>query len=68
MQSATVWRKRAPLGQLTIARRPTDEQLDRAAQEMANAMHGFIQRHPTQWFHFVEEPQGGKSEAGSAGR
>jgi lauroyl/myristoyl acyltransferase len=44
---------------IRIARRPTEEQLDQAAQAMANAMHDFIQRHPTQWFHFVEEPRGG---------
>lgn len=44
---------------IRIARRPTEAQLDEAAQAMANAMHDFIQRHPTQWFHFVEEPQGG---------
>ncbi|MEZ4293542.1 MAG: lysophospholipid acyltransferase family protein [Polyangiaceae bacterium] len=41
---------------IRIARRPTGEQLDLAAQAMANAMHDFIGRHPTQWFHFVEEP------------
>lgn len=43
---------------IRIARRPTEVELDEAAQAMANAMHDFIQRHPTQWFHFVEEPQG----------
>lgn len=41
---------------IRIERRPTDVDLDRAAQAMANAMHDFIRRHPTQWFHFVEEP------------
>jgi len=41
---------------IRIARRPTEEQLDAAAQAMANAMHAFIRKHPTQWFHFVEEP------------
>lgn len=39
-----------------IARKATPEQLDLAAQAMANAMHAFIRKHPTQWFHFVEEP------------
>lgn len=43
---------------IRIARRPTEAQLDQAAQAMANAMHGFIQRHPTQWFHFVEATEG----------
>lgn len=42
---------------IRIPRRPKDAELDAAAQSMANAMHDFIQRHPTQWFHFVEEPQ-----------
>jgi KDO2-lipid IV(A) lauroyltransferase len=41
---------------IRIARKPTEEQLDAAAQAMANAMHAFILAHPTQWFHFVEEP------------
>jgi len=40
---------------IRIARKPTEAQLDTAAQQMANAMHGFIRLHPTQWFHFVEE-------------
>ena len=41
---------------IRIARKPTPEQLDTAAQAVANAMHAFIRKHPTQWFHFVEEP------------
>lgn len=41
---------------IRIARKPTEEELDRAAQAMANAMHEFIRLHPTQWFHFVQEP------------
>jgi len=41
---------------IRIARKSTEAQLDAAAQAMANAMHGFIREHPTQWFHFVEEP------------
>ena len=41
---------------IRIARKPSEEQLDLAAQQMANAMHAFIRLHPTQWFHFVEEP------------
>ncbi len=40
---------------IRIARKPSDAQLDAAAQAMANAMHRFIRLHPTQWFHFVEE-------------
>jgi phosphatidylinositol dimannoside acyltransferase len=52
---------------IRIARRPTDAQLDAAAQAMANAMHNFIQRHPTQWFHFVEEPQGGQGSGVAQG-
>jgi KDO2-lipid IV(A) lauroyltransferase len=41
---------------IRIARKSTGAQLDAAAQAMANAMHDFIRKHPTQWFHFVEEP------------
>ena len=41
---------------IRITRKPSEEQLDLAAQQMANAMHAFIRLHPTQWFHFVEEP------------
>ncbi|MBK8255089.1 MAG: lysophospholipid acyltransferase family protein [Polyangiaceae bacterium] len=40
---------------IEISRKPSPEQLDRAAQQMANAMRAFIERHPTQWFHFVDE-------------
>lgn len=40
---------------IRIPRKPTPEQLDAAAQAMANAMHAFIREHPTQWFHFVED-------------
>lgn len=40
---------------IRIARKPTEAQLDTAAQQMGNAMHAFIRLHPTQWFHFVEE-------------
>jgi phosphatidylinositol dimannoside acyltransferase len=40
---------------IRVARRPSEAELDVAAQAMANAMHAFIRKHPTQWFHFVDE-------------
>lgn len=43
---------------IRIARKPTEAELDAAAQAMGNAMYEFIRQHPTQWFQFVEEPQG----------
>ena len=43
---------------IRIARKPTEAQLDEAAQAMGNAMYEFIREHPTQWFQFVEEPAG----------
>ncbi len=49
---------------IRIARKSKDAELDLAAQAMANAMHDFIRKHPTQWFHFVEE--GAEQRAGSA--
>ncbi|MFO0587225.1 MAG: lysophospholipid acyltransferase family protein [Polyangiaceae bacterium] len=42
---------------IRIARKPTEAQLDAAAQAMGNAMYEFIRLHPTQWFQFVEEPE-----------
>lgn len=36
-----------------IARRPTEQELDDAAQYLADAMSSFLRRHPTQWFHFA---------------
>jgi KDO2-lipid IV(A) lauroyltransferase len=35
-----------------LARRASDAELDAAAQVLASAMQAFIERHPTQWFHF----------------
>lgn len=39
---------------IRLPRRPSDEALDAAAQQMMSAMERFIQRYPTQWFHFSE--------------
>jgi KDO2-lipid IV(A) lauroyltransferase len=38
-----------------IARTAGDAELDAAAQQLADAMQGFVRAHPTQWFHFREE-------------
>ncbi len=40
---------------IRISRKPTESELDRAAQEMANSMRDFIRKHPTQWLHFATE-------------
>lgn len=38
---------------LHVARRASPEDLDRAAQSLANAMQSFLKSRPTQWFHFA---------------
>ena len=38
---------------IRLPRRPSDEELDRAAQTMCDAMEAFVKAHPTQWFHFA---------------
>lgn len=38
-----------------LPRRPKDDELDRAAQALADAMQAFIRTNPTQWFHFAKE-------------
>jgi lauroyl/myristoyl acyltransferase len=40
---------------IRIARAPSEQELDRAAQEMADALATFVRAHPTQWFHFGEK-------------
>jgi len=39
-----------------VRRRATQEEIDAAAQSVADAMTSFLRRHPTQWFHFGEHP------------
>lgn len=36
-----------------LPRRPTPEQLGSTAQKLADAMHDFVRRYPTQWFNFA---------------
>jgi len=48
---------------ITIARRPTDVEITRAAQELADAMANFVRENPTQWFHFEMDQRGPKSPA-----
>ena len=36
-----------------LPRRPTSEQLDEAAQSIANAIEAYVRKYPTQWYHFV---------------
>lgn len=38
---------------IRLPRRPSDEEIDRAAQAMSAAMEAFVKAHPTQWFHFA---------------
>ncbi|MDB4944932.1 MAG: Lipid biosynthesis lauroyl acyltransferase [Labilithrix sp.] len=35
-----------------VSRRADEEELDRAAQLLADRLAGFLRQHPTQWFHF----------------
>jgi phosphatidylinositol dimannoside acyltransferase len=47
---------------LRLAARPTDGELDAAAQTLADALEGFVRARPTQWFNFArraEETSGG---------
>jgi phosphatidylinositol dimannoside acyltransferase len=37
-----------------LPRKPTEAELDVAAQHLAGALERFVRRHPTQWFHFEE--------------
>jgi lauroyl/myristoyl acyltransferase len=37
-----------------LSRGAADAELDAAAQAVASAMQAFLQRHPTQWFHFAQ--------------
>jgi KDO2-lipid IV(A) lauroyltransferase len=38
---------------IRVPRRPSDEDLNRAAQAMTDAMDAFVRANPTQWFHFT---------------
>lgn len=40
---------------IVLGRRPKSEELQAAAQQAVNAMQAWVQRCPTQWFHFGEE-------------
>lgn len=40
---------------IALGRRPTDEELKRAAGQAIRAMEAFVQSCPTQWFHFVDD-------------
>jgi KDO2-lipid IV(A) lauroyltransferase len=40
---------------LLVPRRASQEELDRTAQRLADAMQRFLEAHPTQWFRFQEE-------------
>jgi KDO2-lipid IV(A) lauroyltransferase len=44
-------------GAARLPRHATDAELDAAAQHLASALQGFLQDHPTQWFHFDEGGQ-----------
>jgi KDO2-lipid IV(A) lauroyltransferase len=37
---------------IELPRRPSEAELDRAAQALADSMASFLRAHPTQWFHF----------------
>ena len=37
---------------ITLPRKPTPEELDRAAAHVAGKIEAFVKRHPTDWFHF----------------
>jgi len=37
---------------IRLGRRATENELDAAAQALADAMQAFLRNHPTQWFHF----------------
>jgi KDO2-lipid IV(A) lauroyltransferase len=38
-----------------VARRPSEAELDAAAQAIADGLQQFVLAHPTQWFHFREQ-------------
>lgn len=40
---------------IRLPRRPTEAQLDEAAQKVMDALEAFVRAHPTQWFHFVND-------------
>ncbi|AUX43314.1 hypothetical protein SOCE26_047590 [Sorangium cellulosum] len=40
---------------ISLPRRPTEAERDRAAAAMMGAMERFVRAHPTQWFHFTGE-------------
>lgn len=40
---------------IRVPRSAADEELERAARELASAMERFLSEHPTQWFHFRDE-------------
>jgi KDO2-lipid IV(A) lauroyltransferase len=40
---------------LRVARRPSEAELDAAAQAIADGLQQFVLAHPTQWFHFREQ-------------
>lgn len=39
---------------IRLPRRPSDAELDRAAQELADRLESFVRAHPTQWFRFQD--------------
>jgi lauroyl/myristoyl acyltransferase len=41
--------------QIRLPRKPSDADLDAAAQALADAMAQFVRENPTQWFHFDRE-------------
>jgi len=51
---------------IEVPRRATEEQLDVAAQKVADAITSFLRAHPTQWFHFGLDG-GGDGASGAGG-
>jgi KDO2-lipid IV(A) lauroyltransferase len=53
---------------IVLSRRPTDAELDAAAQALASEMTRFLRAHPTQWFHFGRAERNlGNMAAGTGG-
>lgn len=40
---------------IRLPRRPSEAELDRAAQRLATALEGFVRAYPTHWFRFAED-------------
>ena len=49
------------LDPIRIARRPKDDEIDRAAQALASSMESSVRANPTQWFHFEMDRRGEKA-------